>query len=129
MGYYDIHFQRWLEHFPRDRFLVLVLEEDIAPEGSQAIERVYNFLGVDSSFVPNGLQEKRKSRQSHLFMRLKHISTRLAYFVAEHVPRLDAIEHLMRIPVHKEEKKILRETYAPHVKELEEILERELPWF
>ncbi len=129
MGYYDIHFQRWLEHFPRDQFLVLILEEDIAPGGSQATERVYNFLGVDSSFVPNGSQEKRKSRQSHLFMRLKHISTRLAYFAAEHVPRLEAIEHLMRIPVYEEEKKILRETYAPHVEELEKLLGRELPWF
>jgi len=128
MGYYDIHFQRWVEYFSRDQFLVLFLEEDIAPEGGVAAKKVYDFLEVDSSFVPTGLQEKRKSRKSHLFMRLKHISTRLAYLVADHVPHVEAIERMARIPVHQEEIDALKDEYATHTNKLEKLLGRKLPW-
>lgn len=128
MGYYDVHFRRWAERFSRHRFLVLILEKDISLEGRQATEKVYEFLNVDSSFVPDGLQEKHKSRKSHLFMRLKHVSTRLAYLVEEYMPRTKEVERLARIPIYEEEHEILKEKYAPHVENLENLLGRSLPW-
>lgn len=128
MGYYDIHLQRWAKIFPNEQFLILIFEEDIAAGNGKTAEKVYQFLDVDPSFVPDDLRQKRKGRKSHLFMRLKPISTRLAYFVAEHMPQVEAIERLTRIPVHQEEREILREEYAPHVDRLEELLGRRLPW-
>jgi len=47
-GHYAEHLTRWFEHFDRDRFLILTLDELKAdPRGGGAIARVFEFLGLD----------------------------------------------------------------------------------
>lgn len=47
---YAMQAHRFLRHFPRDRMLILT-SEALKSDRTTAIERVYGFLGVDSSFV------------------------------------------------------------------------------
>lgn len=51
-GYYYKHLRRFEEHFDRDQFLIL-LHEDLRNVPVKTVQRVYDFLGVDPSFVPD----------------------------------------------------------------------------
>ena len=48
---YHIHLSRWLEHFPPENILV-VLVDDIEQKADRVVESIYRFLGVDPSFQP-----------------------------------------------------------------------------
>lgn len=48
--------ERWLRYFDRDRFLVLVFEEDL-PDPEQTRRKLAAFLGVDRSQFPSGAGE------------------------------------------------------------------------
>jgi len=50
-GYYYKHFCRFEQYFDRDQFLVL-LHEEFCRDPVGTVQRIYNFLEVDPSFVP-----------------------------------------------------------------------------
>ena len=50
-GLYAKHLRGWLEHFPLDQLLV-VLMDDVLFDPETVSRAVYRFLGVDDSFVP-----------------------------------------------------------------------------
>lgn len=52
-GLYARHLRRYLEHFERDRILIL-LYDDLKPDPMPMIQRTYRFLGVDDEYVPAG---------------------------------------------------------------------------
>ena len=56
-GLYATHLRNWLRHFPRERILV-VLMEDVQSKPRAVCKQVYTFLGVDPEFVPSGLVER-----------------------------------------------------------------------
>ncbi len=56
-GRYGAHLARWLEHFPRDRLLVLPFWELVEDDRAFA-RRVFRFLGVDEDFWPEGADER-----------------------------------------------------------------------
>jgi hypothetical protein len=56
-GRYATHLKNWLRHFPRERILV-VLMEDVEAEPLAVSQTVYRFLGVDEAHVPSGLTER-----------------------------------------------------------------------
>jgi hypothetical protein len=56
-GLYATHLRRWLEHFPREQLLV-VLMDDVEQRPEEVCRTVYRFLGVDDGFVPAGLRER-----------------------------------------------------------------------
>lgn len=56
-GLYATHLKNWLRVFPRDRVLV-VLMEDVESDPAAVSRNVYGFLGVDADFVPTGVDER-----------------------------------------------------------------------
>jgi hypothetical protein len=46
---YFMQVEQWLEHFPRERLLVLA-QEDLMSDRAGTLRRVFRFLGVDESF-------------------------------------------------------------------------------
>jgi hypothetical protein len=56
-GLYATHLKRWLKFFPRERILV-VLMDDVEADPRGVCRTVYEFLGVDASFVPPGVDER-----------------------------------------------------------------------
>jgi len=53
---YFSHLERWLELFPRENILVMIYE-DIARDSAAFIREVYDFVGADSSFVPESIHK------------------------------------------------------------------------
>jgi hypothetical protein len=51
-GFYGAQLERYLEHFPREQ-LHCVLYEDYNRDPEPAVRKVYRYLGVDDSFVPD----------------------------------------------------------------------------
>jgi len=131
MGYYDEHLRNWLEYFPAERFLVLVYEVDLRDENKRStLQRVFEHIGVDASFVPQGLYAPYNSKRAHFDLRIRHWP--LPRLVQSAIGRLvpDAIRarDVWKIPVDRSERDALAESYRPHVAALQELLGRELPW-
>lgn len=57
MGYYEKHISNWFQYFPRDKFLFLIFEEDIKENREKTLQRLFNFLDVDSEFSPPDVDE------------------------------------------------------------------------
>lgn len=51
-SYYHVQWERYLQQYPRERFFVLSLAE-LASDPRRWMSRIYEFLGVSASFVPN----------------------------------------------------------------------------
>ncbi len=54
---YYHHLQRYIDHFGRDRVLV-VFFEDMVKDPEMFMRTIYQFLGVDDAFVPPNLHER-----------------------------------------------------------------------
>lgn len=93
--YYD-HLKRYLECFGREQILVLFYEDMIRePEGF--LREIYQFLGVDASFVPPNLHERinpsRNARAESLAL--------FAYRVAQQLRQLGLANLVGRIKENK----------------------------
>ena len=60
---YAKHLKRWLEHFPQAQ-VHIIFGEDVRSQPESVIRSVYEYLGVDPSFVPTSLRaEGRQVRK------------------------------------------------------------------
>jgi hypothetical protein len=129
MGYYDIHLSNWMNYYTRENFLVLIYEEDLQDKMKRkTLERVFRYIGVDSSFEPNGIFFKYNVRTSHLDMRFRHFPFSIGKVIGLLVPERIKKSKMWKISVLKKEKETLMEIFKPHNKNLEEIIGRRLPW-
>jgi Sulfotransferase domain len=56
-GFYLEHLQRYLEYYPRDSILIM-LYDDLEKDPLSYIRQIYEYLGVDSSYIPESLTKK-----------------------------------------------------------------------
>lgn len=61
-GLYATHLERWLQFFPREQILVLLMD-DIVADARAAAKRVYEFLGISPDHVSASLGER--ANESH----------------------------------------------------------------
>jgi hypothetical protein len=54
---YATHLERWLQHFERDRFHV-ILYDDVTRDPKRVLRELYEFLGVDPEFQPPSLEQR-----------------------------------------------------------------------
>lgn len=94
-GRYFDALQRWWGHFDRSRILVLQYERCVADPRSQ-LARTYEFLGLDSTVVPAGLERRVSETRSGRFVPDEELRRRVAEIyrddvagLADHVPDLD----------------------------------------
>jgi len=59
-GFYGEQIARFLDHFPRDRVLVL-LYDDLKHDRLGIVQQVYRFVGVDDAYVPQALNDRPKA--------------------------------------------------------------------
>lgn len=128
MGYYDDHLRRWRDYFSDGQLQVHIFEEAVLENRHQTIRRTYRFLGLDPSYTPENIHQKQNARSSHAFLRLKNFSPLLAWVAPRRVLQSDILQRLAHIPVSHEERKSLRREYSSHIKRLENLLDRSLPW-
>jgi hypothetical protein len=125
MGFYYRHLVDWFRCYPRERFLILIYEDELA--GSRKIHslgRVYRHLGVDDSVTPQNLDRRYNVRSGHLFMHLNYYAPRLA----KRLKRFEALQRIQfpRIRVSDEEMEHLYSLYHDENRRLEDLLGRSL---
>lgn len=54
---YYKHLQRWLQYFDRSQLLI-IFYDDICKQPEEVVKKLYFFLGVDGTFVPESLGQK-----------------------------------------------------------------------
>lgn len=129
MGFYDEHLSAWLDAYPREQIEVIVYEDDIKRGDKRAtLRRLYQRLGVDPQFEARFTSYRYNSRRSHLYMRLKPRSQRLATVADWILPAAIKDHPTWHIPVHDHERQHLARLYKPHNARLAEMLDRDLPW-
>lgn len=62
-GFYLEHIERYLQLFPRQSMLFL-LYDDLVANPSAYVQRVFDFIGVDTAFTPPAVQEKINSMKT-----------------------------------------------------------------
>lgn len=128
-GLYATQLEAWQRRFPADRFLVLVYEEQIAPDAAKALtlRRVFEHIGVDPDFVPEGLTVARNVRTSDYEVRVRHAPP-AARRLLRQLPARAQEWSMWRIKVAAEDTAALREEFRAEVDRLQTLLARPLPW-
>jgi len=123
MGFYHEQLSAWLGLFPRNRFRILIYEEDIRHRRERTVASIYQHLGVDSTFHPTHIDLPRNRRASQVFMRVNYYSPLLARRFRRVISRLDKIE---AIPINSKDRIGLTEIYEEEIRRLEQLLGRSL---
>lgn len=128
-GLYATQLDAWLAHYPMDRFLFLVYEEDIRSDAAkpQALRRTFEHIGVDPDFEPEDTSVQRNVRLSHFEMRLRHASPARRR-VMERLPARVRESERWTITIADADRRALAADYLPEVERLERLLGRSLPW-
>ena len=74
-GCYARFHRLWKEHVPNENILCLVFEEDIIHYPRQTIQKVYEFLGLTTPFMPKSLDKVINERWGWIHIILNYIST------------------------------------------------------
>jgi hypothetical protein len=125
MGFYHGQLLKWMEYFPRDRFLFLVYEEDIVRNKSRTLREVFRFLEVDPDFEAQGQAASVNPRASNLYLYLHYYAPWLPVGRLKRVPFLRRLD-LPPIRVTDSDRAELYEIFRSGYGELEELLGRSL---
>jgi hypothetical protein len=79
-GKYAKYLPRWLETFGSDRVFCLLLDE-IQAQPEQVLEKIYQFLEIETIDLPNGCQEKINSATMPRFPIMAKIATEIAVYL------------------------------------------------
>ena len=82
-GYYTDYLAPFYEHFPKENILVLVLEE-MQHDLAACYKQIFEFIGVkDTSFLPEGVEEKRNQGVNYRFLKLENVLVRTYRFMVK----------------------------------------------
>ena len=134
-GFFSKHIKRFQDNFTSDKIKVIVFE-DYIKNTEKSIESILEFLELDTDFEFTE-QPKRgyripKNKISKLTLENKTIRKLSTFFIPT-VTRQQIGERFMLKETEKpvmnlEERNYLKEIYKDDVKELEILLDRDLPW-
>jgi len=140
-GFYNQQLERCLKLFPRDQILILIYE-DIKKDPLKFIQKIYNFLNVDSSFVPFMLEKKVDASRTPKLIFLDKIIRRIANLlrkiglhklvwlvkktgIPETIRRINTKKR-RKLKVDKKTREKLKEVFRKDIKRLSKMLERDL---
>lgn len=146
--YFSLYFSQlkeYFELFPRENILVLIYE-DIKKDPLKFIQNIYRFLGVDYSFVPPSLNERVnptiKPVRPHFFkiyhpvlkaLRKRGFRSFIDFLKQTKVGKLTSFiwakEVIKRPPMNPETRKYLQQVFAQDIKNLEELIGRDLSFW
>ena len=141
-GYYAVQLRRYLDHFPRQNFLILIYEE-LKQDNRQTLERCFEFLGVDRQFVDLAMQNRRNNKAIEV-SRFHYPVWKIRRMLRKSLPyNLDRLladlgrRIFNRLPKQKAYRPLdpslrqeLLQEYRADIEQLEEILGREMSiWY
>lgn len=123
-GFYHASLLQWFEHFPPERFLVLLFEEDVVANPQEGLARVFDHVGVErvATAEPG---TKYNERASDAFLYARYYAPRLARHAFAAVPSLHRLPR-PRVEVTDDDRRWLEELYRTESERLEELLGRSL---
>ena len=139
-NFYDEFLERWLEHFPRDRILV-VLYDDIRTRPDHVLREIQKFIGVDADFKPPMMTEKvlppSNPRNARVFRAIKRFSQWLRNHDYHRLLTWAKLNPTMakiltkqsdekKAPIPEHIHRRLQEIYRPHIDRLEAMIDRDL---
>jgi hypothetical protein len=140
---YFEHLQKWMDHFPRENFHIMILEEMIADPFSK-IADLYRFLGADESCRPESASKKANAAHGFRYPKLQK-KLRNAHQKVKRYPRLAGIlkrtsrsfklkqrimawnrKEFQKPPISGETRTMLLNAHRQEIGKLEELLGRDL---
>ena len=134
VGYYFRHLKVYFDRFPRDQIRVCIFEEFIR-EPLGAMQDLFQFLDVDSTFVPDTEQRHNESGiiRNPVLRMLWHKSRGIRGWIRPYCPTKlrhaafqRVIRNLVKQPVPPEFRAELLQRYKPDIEKLEDLLRRDL---
>lgn len=78
--FYYNSIKKWFNHFPSQNIHIIILEEaSINPK--ENIKKLYSFLGIDSDFIPQGLNKQSNKAHVFYFPNLQKIFSKSHHFL------------------------------------------------
>lgn len=128
MGDYATALKQWFKLFPEAQGKILIFEEDILKTPEKSLIELYQFLGVDPDFRPASVARRRNIRNSDFLLHLNYRAPFFGRIFQKICPRLGGNLTRFRILVEDEERDQLTGYYTNSILELENLLDRSLPW-
>jgi len=139
-GNYFVQLSRYPKYFPRENLLVLIYEE-LKKDNQKALKDCYQFLGIDSQFMPDSLNARVNTRiDISMFhhevwgvrraMRLlprsvERLLVSMGLHVFKYFPKRKRYE-----PLDEDLRQELLSDFMPDIKQLEDFLDRDLSiWY
>lgn len=123
-GFYVNDLTRYLAFFPRENLKILLYEEDVSQAPHDTLRAVYEFVGVDSNFVPKGSGRRvNQGMRSHAGLFLNYHAPRLSALTAaldRLLPKTDPLKPS------DETLERLKDLYRSKNLELEQLLARSI---
>jgi hypothetical protein len=134
MGCYEMHIRRWLEHFQRSQFLFLIFEEDIKINRRSTLRKIYRFLEVEPTFIPNNIDERKHPSLGPLYRILLYYFSWAKKPVKKLLPNLNRGKLPFRNSfagndVTDEEREHIKENFADCNHNLPELIGRTPDWW
>ena len=129
-GHYAQYLRAWMRCVPPERLHLLIFEEDVVREPERMAAGVYGFLGLDTSFAPDGLRRREHATDSVTRSVVRTGGGRVWKRIVN-TPLGDVFDRfdvLARRVITPGDMAFLHEYYRPHKAELEDLLGRGLPW-
>ena len=141
-GMYYKHLKRYYDLFPEENIKVL-FQDDVKADPISVVREIYEFLGVNSDFVPENLSKKIASAYRSRSGRLKKIARKALDIVKslgfEDVVSRKIVTHFiyriyMKVtltqspytPLSKEQKRELTKYFIEDIENLEKLLNKDL---
>jgi hypothetical protein len=128
-GEYAEQLEIWFEHFPRERFLILIYEEDVNPDSAkeETFQKICKFLEINSEFRPENLHDKFNAIMNSFRTRLL-LRGGLLERIFWNTPSFIQNLKIWNIEIPAGELEKLEAFYKLPNQKLSEVLGRELPW-
>ena len=125
-GFYHKYLSVWQDVYPKERFKVLVFEEDVIKYPDTTIKDVYNFLDLDPEFKPSASDKKRNKSKSWTRIVVSHILGKVSPSLStSRIPRMfDRLDFLKNRAYSNADIEFLAQEYLSEKKSLEILLGR-----
>jgi len=130
-GLYDVQLQRYVERFGKDKLMVL-LYEDIQDRPMQVVKAMYEFLGIDATYGPAGINKTPK-RNSYFkpLIYLERLSPKsriisgITNIANQALPRMGFTGKKQQFSPSTQ--KLLTQVFSPHIKATQTLVDQLKP--
>lgn len=141
-NYYSYYLKKWLDYFEKEQFHIILMD-DVKENPKQVLSNLYNFLDVDSDFVPDNLDQKSNTSHSYTFPKIqgklanvysevktkpklnKFLENSGIYGFGKWVKNLNS-EDFDKPKVYKDTRKQIYNCFKKDIAELEDLIDKDL---